>query len=248
MTTKEIIIQPKIAELYKKNNIDIKKTPNHIAIIMDGNGRWAKNKKKPRTFGHQKGVESLKTTIKAAKEFNIKYISFWAFSTENWKRPQKEVTFLISLISKLILKELPSLKKNKIYVKFYGFIDQLPKKTQDNIKKCELETKENKELQVNIMINYGSRQEIIECFKKINKQQLPITEKTISQNLLTYDIPDPDILVRTSGEYRLSNFLLWQLSYSELFFTDTMWPDFNRKNFIEILQKFSNRERRYGGL
>ncbi len=222
--------------------------PKHIAIIMDGNGRWAKSKNKPRSFGHKKGVNALKTTIKAAKEFGINYISFWAFSTENWKRPEKEISFLMNLISTVAKKELHNLTKNNIRLKFYGFINQLNKTTQKNIEKCEKDTLNNSSLQVNIMLNYGSKQEIIECIKKIVEQKLPITEETINKNLLTYDIPDPDILVRTSGEYRISNFLLWQISYSELFFSNTLWPDFNRNNFIEILQEFNKRNRRYGGL
>jgi undecaprenyl diphosphate synthase len=240
-----------LASLCTTHHIEISKIPTHVAIIMDGNGRWAKQRNKPRTFGHQSGVSALKEAITSAAEFGIKYISFWAFSTENWKRPKKEVSFLMKLIKTVLLKELSSLKKNGVRIKFYGFFDVLPKDVQKSITKFESETQENTVIQVNIMLNYGSRQEITEAFKSISAKNLPltdITEETISNHLLTHDIPDPDILIRTSGEYRISNFLLWQLSYTELFFLDTLWPDFNRTHLIEVLQQFSQRDRRYGGV
>ena len=237
-----------LTSLCRKHDIDVNRLPAHIAIIMDGNGRWAKKKNRPRLFGHQQGANSLKKAIKSAASFGINYISFWAFSTENWKRPKTEIAFLMKLIKTITIKELPELKKNGVKLKFYGFLDALSPSVQKSVRFCESETQDNTKIQVNIMLNYGARQEIIAAVNAIQSKHLPITEETINDHLLTRDIPDPDILIRTSGEYRISNFLLWQISYTELFFLDVFWPDFDRSHFIDVLQKFCKRERRYGGL
>ncbi len=224
--------------------------PKHIAIIMDGNGRWAEQQKKPRTFGHKAGVSTLRETIKHCLEFKIKHLSVYAFSTENWKRPEKEVTFLLKLLATMINKELPHLIEQNIKVKIIGETHKLNDSLKKNIKKIEEQTQHCSTFQLNIMINYGSRQEIINGVNTILKKKpsKPITEEIFSQYLYTKDIPDPDILIRTSNEHRISNFLLWQISYSELYFHDSFWPDFSKEDLETILHDYQQRQRRFGGL
>ena len=241
-------VSPDLTSLYNSYNINIDKKPNHIAVIMDGNGRWANQQKKNRSFGHEAGVNSLKTAIQSAIEFGIPNISFWAFSTENWKRPKHEVNFLFTLFAKIIKKEINNLMKHGIKVKFYGFLQNIPTKTRDILDFCQEKTHNNHKIQVNIMINYGSKQEMLQSIEQIIDKKLPVTEENLRDNMITHDLPDPDILIRTSGEFRISNFLLWQLAYTELFFLDTLWPDFSRKDMISVLQEYSQRQRRFGGL
>jgi len=221
-------VSPDLTSLYNSYNINIDKKPNHIAVIMDGNGRWANQQKKNRSFGHEAGVNSLKTAIQSAIEFGIPNISFWAFSTENWKRPKYEVNFLFTLFAKIIKKEIGTLMKHSIKVRFYGFLQNIPTKTRDILDFCQEKTQNNHKIQVNIMINYGSKQEMLQSIEQIIDKKLPVTEENLRDNMITHDLPDPDILIRTSGEFRISNFLLWQLAYTELFFLDTLWPDFSR--------------------
>tara|TARA_A100001015_G_scaffold234270_1_gene265725 strand:- start:6281 stop:7009 length:729 start_codon:yes stop_codon:yes gene_type:complete len=234
------------------DDIDSTTLPKHIAIIMDGNGRWAESKNKSRIQGHKKGVETLREIIKACSQLNISYLSAYAFSTENWKRPKREVTFLMNLLNTMIEKEINNLKKNNIKVNIFGKKTNLEKKLLSNIELIEKTTKECSGLTLNLMINYGSRDEIITAVNAIkNCKELSdttITEDTFKNYLYTCDIPDPEILIRTSGEKRISNFLLWQISYSELYFTKTPWPEFSQKELQEIIKDYQSRNRRFGGL
>jgi undecaprenyl diphosphate synthase len=240
---------------YQKYQLDPQRIPQHVAIIMDGNGRWAKKRFLPRAAGHKAGAEALRKTIKSCVELNIKYLTVYVFSTENWKRPKTEVSFLMNLLKELIIKEIPALNKEGARVRCLGAMEELPKKLQEKIKEAEKETKNNKIININLMINYGSRKELTESIKKINQDLQTkkltfseINEETISQYLYTKEIPDPDLLIRTGGDIRISNYLLWQIAYSELFFLDTLWPDFNKEHLFSLVKKFQDRERRFGGI
>ena len=222
--------------------------PNHVAIIMDGNGRWGNKKKKSRNFGHKKGINTVEKIIKASVKKKIKYLTLYTFSSENWKRPKIEINFLLKLLEDYIEKELNNFIKKKIKIKILGDLKKFSKKLKDKIKKVEKLTFLNSKIQINIALNYGSRQEIVKSFKKIKKKSLNISEKNISKNLYTAKIPDPDIIIRTGNTFRLSNFLLWQSSYSEIFFVKKLWPDFNENDFYKILKKYENIERKFGGL
>lgn len=227
--------------------------PQHIAIIMDGNGRWAKQRGKQRIMGHKAGVEALRKSIRACADLGVHYLSVFAFSTENWKRPTAEVKFLMQLLKKLLDRDLQELHEEGARIKCIGNIAGLDTQLRKKITQAEELTKNNTVIQFNIMINYGSRMEITHAVNQIiekakNGELDTITEETIAQHLMTADSPDPDILIRTSGEKRISNYLLWQISYSELFFIDTLWPDFSEKHLGEIISSYQNRDRRYGGL
>lgn len=225
----------------------------HIAIIMDGNGRWAKKRGMPRTFGHKKGAENVVEITKAMKESGIKYLTLYAFSTENWKRTEDEVNALMNLLREYLNKEFEEIMKNDVQLLFIGERDMLSADIQQKISELEEKSKNNKSLVLCIALSYGSRQEIVSAFKKIatdicnkNITVEDISMEMINNNLYTKDIPDPDILIRTSGEQRISNYLLWQLAYTELFFTNTLWPDFKKDELLDIINQFNNRERRYG--
>jgi undecaprenyl diphosphate synthase len=248
MNTNKNDIESATIDLEK--NLISKKIPNHIAIIMDGNGRWAKKNNKIRTYGHIAGVKTLKEIIEYSVKINVNYLSVYAFSSENWKRPKKEVEFLLKLLNEQITSETHRSKKQGIRVRIIGSRTNLGPKIIKSINQIEETTKDCNKLNLNIFINYGSREELITAFNSINTQSLnpPITEKLISQHLYTSELPDPDILIRTSGEKRISNFLLWQLSYTELFFSDTLWPDFNKYEFLKIIINYQQRQRRFGGL
>jgi undecaprenyl diphosphate synthase len=242
-----------IEHFCKRFNIDKNKSPKHIAIIMDGNGRWATNQKKTRVTGHKKGVDVLKQTIENCMLANVRYLSVYAFSTENWTRPKIEVTFLMNLFRSLLKKDVAELHKENIKIKCLGDLKELPEDIQSLIKKSEDLTEKNTTFQLNIMVNYGSKRELtqasIRMAEDINNGKLTdITDETLSNYLYTSDIPDPDILIRPGGELRLSNFMLWQLAYSEYFFLDTLWPDFNDETLAKIIVQFQNRDRRFGGL
>ncbi len=225
----------------------------HIAIIMDGNGRWAKKRGMPRTFGHKKGAENVVNITRAMKESGVKYLTLYAFSTENWQRSQDEVTALMQLLRDYLDKEFKEIMENNVRIVFIGERDMLAEDIQQKIKTVEAESAGNTDLTLCIALSYGSRQEILCAAKKAMTLAL---EKKISPNdlsvemfsslLYTKDIPNPDILIRTSGEQRISNYLLWQLAYTELFFTNTMWPDFGKDELLDIIEKFNTRERRYG--
>lgn len=227
--------------------------PNHIAIIMDGNGRWAKQKGQERIYGHIHGVDSVRKVTEAAAEIGVKYLTLYAFSTENWNRPQEEVDALMELLVDTIHKEVSTLNKNNIRLQTIGQTENLPVSCQENLKKAIEETKNNSTLTLILALNYGSRCEITSAVKKIaeevNSSKLnpsEITEEIISNHLYTKAYPDPELLIRTSGEKRISNYLLWQIAYSELYFTETLWPDFKKENLFEAIYDYQQRERRFG--
>ena len=219
---------------------------NHIAIIMDGNGRWGKKRGKSRNYGHLKGVEVIQNLVKESIKKKIPILTFFTFSTENWKRPKKEISFLFKLIEDYFNKEINNLKKNGVKINILGNINSLPKK----IKKCLIRsiniTKNCKNIRVNLAINYGSKHEILNTLKILKKSQAKVTEKNFEKKLYTKGIPDPDLLIRTGGKKRLSNFLLWQLSYSELYFIDKLWPDFTVRDYNKILKHFRKVKRNFG--
>ena len=236
-----------------KEKIDISNLPKHIAIIMDGNGRWAKQKSKLRVFGHKGGVQSVNDTVEAAAEIGIKFLTLYAFSTENWSRPKKEVNALMNLLVNTIEAETKTLIKNDIKLISIGEIDELPKNCKNKLKKAIKLTENNKRMTLILALSYSSRNEIISSIKNIatayknNDIVLnDINENLLNKTLNTKNIPDPELLIRTSGEYRISNFLLWQIAYSELYFTDVLWPDFKKNNFYNAIFEYQNRERRFG--
>lgn len=233
--------------------LDLQKLPKHIAIIMDGNGRWAKDKGKDRVFGHQNGVQSVREITETAAELGIQYLTLYAFSTENWNRPDEEVNALMSLLVHTIQEELPTLKKNQIKLQAIGAIDQLPKETQSGLNQAIAETASHNRMTLVLALSYSAKWEIVEATKKIAKevqsglvQIEDINESLIAQYLTTSGIPDPELLIRTSGETRISNFLLWQIAYAELYFTQVFWPDFRKKDLFEALMSYQGRERRFG--
>ncbi len=226
---------------------------NHIAIIMDGNGRWAKKRGMPRTYGHKKGAENVVNITRAMKDSGVKYLTLYAFSTENWQRSEDEVQALMQLLNEYLDNEFQEIMENDVKIVFIGERQMLSSSIQQKIMHVEEKSKNNKSLTLCIALSYGSRQEILSTVKKISRlvkngdlSEEEISQETISSLLYTKDIPDPDILIRTSGEQRISNYLLWQIAYTELFFTDTLWPDFNKDELAEIIKKYNNRERRYG--
>ena len=225
-------------------------TPTHVAIIMDGNNRWTKKHKLKGFVGHEKGIDSIQNAVDTAKLFNIKYLTLFSFSSENWSRPKKEVNFLMNLLRKYLSEKINKLIKDNISIKMIGDKKKLPKDIVKKINSYQKLTSKNNGLNLIFALNYGSRNEISHAIKKIInkflKKRFLINENTISLNLFTKNIPDPDLLIRTSGEKRLSNFLLWQLAYSELVFLDVLWPDFKKKHFVDALNQYSKRLRRYG--
>ena len=222
--------------------------PKHVAIIMDGNGRWGIKKKKNRNYGHKKGIETVEKIISAAIQKKIKYLTLFVFSTENWRRPLEEVNYLFSLLNSFIDKEINNILKKKIKIKVIGDIKPFPNQLKKKIKKVEKVTFLNNKIQINMALNYGSRQEIIHSLKKIKKNHLQINEKNINKNLYTSGIPDPEILIRTGNTNRISNFLIWQSIYTEIFFEKKMWPDFTKNDFFKIIKKFNKIDRNFGGL
>ena len=224
-------------------------SPSHIAIIMDGNGRWGLKKYNDRNKGHYYGLQNINKVIKNCIKLNIKYLTLYTFSTENWNRPKKEIEYLFFLFKFFYQKNFNKINKNKIRIKFIGDSKNIPADLKVIIKKIQEKTKNNNRITVIFAFNYGAKSELINAFKKIHKNKNnKISEELISNNLYTKNMPDPDILVRTGGEKRLSNFLLWQLSYAELFFIEKSWPDFNFLDLKKIVNKFSGIKRRFGGL
>lgn len=238
------------------NNQKVKKLPEHIAIIMDGNGRWAKLRGLPRSFGHKAGVEALKEIVRYCSDIGINILTVFAFSTENWTRPAEEVDYLINiLLVEFLKKEIDELYKNNVKIKILGDIDSLSYSTKTHIYKAINMTNNNTGLQFNIALNYGGRNEIIDAVKAISKKILSgeikekdIDEKMLSNYLYTAGDKDPDLIIRTSGEKRISNFLIWQGAYSELYFSDVLWPDFRKVNLIEAIDEYGQRNRRFGGI
>ena len=237
----------KIEDLVKQNNLQ------HIAVIMDGNRRWAKLHNLPSAFGHKKGVDSLKKVVRACDDFGIKYLTVYAFSTENWHRTKEEVSFLMDLLAKTLGDELNELHQNNVVIRFLGDISQLSKKLQDVVSNAEEKTKNNSGVNLQIAFNYGARDEILKAVKSISKKVLDkklniddITEDTISNELYTKDIPNPDLLIRTGGEKRISNYLLWQIAYSEILVVNEFWPEFDKNSLAKAVEEFNLRNRRFG--
>lgn len=231
------------------------KVPAHIAVIMDGNGRWARGKRLPRIFGHREGANSVRHITEACAKLGVKYLTLYAFSTENWKRPVKEVNFLMKLLCEYLDKEMPTLMKNNVRFNTIGDISKLPAAARQKIAFMKKKTGSNNGLTMTVALNYGSRDEIIRAVKKIASavktgrlSACKISEKTINASLDTADMPDPDLLIRTSGEMRISNYLLWQIAYSELYVTPVFWPDFRERGLIKAIKEYNRRERRYGGV
>lgn len=232
----------------KKNKI-----PQHVAIIMDGNGRWAKKRGLPRSLGHKKGAEAVKEITRAAGEIGIKYLTLYAFSTENWNRSEEEVATLMDLLREYLKSDLKEIQDNGVKIVFIGERQMLDADIVESMRRLEADTANNEKMTLCIALSYGSRQEIVSAVRKIaalakrgDIQPEDVDSKMFSDMLYTKDIPDPDMLIRTSGEQRVSNYLLWQLAYTEFFFTDVLWPDFNKKLLEDIIEDFGSRERRYG--
>ncbi|POY38321.1 isoprenyl transferase [Solitalea longa] len=236
-----------------KEKIDIDRLPRHIAVIMDGNGRWAKEKGKLRVFGHQNGVKAVRDTVEAAAELGVEYLTLYAFSTENWKRPALEVTALMELLISTINRETKTLMENDVRLNAIGDLKSLPSRCYKELMEAIDKTANNKRLTLNLALSYSSRWELVEMAKKLatkiknnELEAADVNEELVSSLLCTADMPDPELLIRTSGEHRISNFLLWQIAYSELYFTDTFWPDFRREHLYEAIFNYQNRERRFG--
>jgi undecaprenyl diphosphate synthase len=220
----------------------------HVAIIMDGNGRWGIKHKNSRNAGHRAGLNTVETVINECINLSIKQLTLYTFSTENWKRPKKEINFLFELLENFLTKKIDDLIKKKIKLNFIGELNKLPSKLKKIIKLSEKKTYKNLNLQVNIAINYGSKKELIHSIKSINKKKILVNEKNITNNLYTKNIQNPEILIRTGNTHRLSNFLLWQLAYTEIFFEKKLWPDFKQKDFEKIINKFKMTKRNFGSI
>lgn len=236
-----------------KETIDLKRLPVHIAVIMDGNGRWAQENGKERFIGHREGVVSVRKIVEAAGQLGIKYLTVYTFSTENWKRPKEEVDSLMALMVTAVRRETEDLMANNVRLRAIGDMDRLPPLTRHELNACIDETKNNTGLNLVLALSYSSKWELTEAVKKIALEvkdgTLPveqIDEQVISSHLTTKNIPDPDLLIRTGGEYRISNYLLWQSAYAELYFTDTYWPDFREENLYAAIADYQKRERRFG--
>lgn len=233
--------------------IDINKTPSHIAIIMDGNGRWAKERGEKRTYGHSQGVKAVKRTVEAAVELGINYLTLYTFSTENWNRPKHEVALLMKLLVKSLNKELDSFMKHNIRLNTIGAIEMLPPKAFKELQKVLNKTSSNDGMTLTLALSYGSRSELVQAIRKIAdnvKNNIisseKIDESIINTHLYTHNLPDVDLLIRTSGEHRISNFMLWQIAYAELYFINEYWPDFSKEELIKAIVSYQNRERRFG--
>ncbi len=233
--------------------IDLNNTPEHVAIIMDGNGRWAKKQGQERLFGHNFGVESVREVLKAAKELKVKYLTLYAFSTENWSRPKDEVDGLMDLLVRTIAGEVDELNKSSVILKSIGDIEGLPESCKEELRIAQEKTAHNSEITLILALNYSARWELVNATKKIAEKiesgdlkSNEINEEVINAELCTKNIPDPELLIRTSGEQRISNFLLWQIAYTELFFTEVLWPDFKKEDFYKAILSYQSRERRFG--
>jgi len=236
-----------------KDQIDLLKLPQHIAIIMDGNGRWAKGKGKLRVFGHRNGVQSVRDVVEGAAELGIKYITLYTFSSENWNRPKLEVSAIMELMIATIHKEISNFMKNNIRLNAIGDLEMLPRKAYAELTSAIKKTSENTGITLTLALSYSSRREIVQAAKniaeKVQRGELnvaDIDEETFENNLYTNNMPDPELMIRTSGEYRISNYLLWQIAYAELYFTPKLWPDFRREDLFEAIIDYQKRERRFG--
>lgn len=237
----------------KLNRIDMSRLPRHVAIIMDGNGRWAKLRGEDRCMGHVEGVNSVRKATELSSDLGIDYLTLYAFSTENWNRPQQEVDALMHLIGMAIERETPDLIKNNVHLNLIGALDRMPTEAYDRLRRCELATAHCTGLTMTLALSYSSRWEIVEAVKKIARSvksgeinESEIDDNLFAQHLATSDMPDPDLLIRTGGDNRISNYLLWQIAYSELYFTRTLWPDFGKAEYADAIIEYQQRERRYG--
>ncbi|MDM7998191.1 MAG: isoprenyl transferase [Acidobacteriota bacterium] len=236
------------------SQIDRKRLPKHIAVIMDGNGRWAKMRKLPRVAGHRAGIESVREIVESSARLGMEVLTLYAFSVENWKRPHSEVRTLMNLLKEYIRLELNSVHKNNIRFQALGRIHELEESVQTELTRAMETTKANTGMLLNVALNYSGRAEIVDTFNRLlremkqNGHKNPVSEEQISQSLYTSGLPDPDLLIRTSGEMRISNFLLWQIAYAEIYITPTLWPDFRRKHLLEAILEYQKRDRRYGGI
>jgi undecaprenyl diphosphate synthase len=235
--------------------LDANRLPQHVAVIMDGNGRWAQRRHLPRIAGHRAGVQSARTVIESCARLNIPALTLYAFSMENWRRPKAEIDFLMRLLREYLRKELPVIHRNNIRLLVIGRSDQLPEAVRTDVDRAMDQTAKNSGMQLAVALNYGGRAELVDAFNRILDRvrnnglaNARVDEDMISQHLYTAGLPDPDLLIRTSGEMRVSNFLLWQIAYAEIYVTETLWPDFTRAQLLEALLDFQKRERRYGGL
>jgi len=227
--------------------------PKHVAVIMDGNGRWAKKRAWLRIRGHEKGVDTVRTVVETSREVGIAYLTLYAFSTENWQRPEAEVHALMTLLTRFLKSEAANLNKNEIRLNAIGQIDRLPPKVRSVLADTMAQTAKHQKMTLNLALSYGARDELTRAIRKAAQKiadgeltAIDISEEIISQHLDTAGMPDPDLMIRTSGEMRISNFLLWQIAYAELFITPTLWPDFSREEYLKILENYGNRERRFG--
>ena len=223
-------------------------SPKHVAIIMDGNGRWGLRKNKTRNYGHTEGVKTVEKIIEASVSNNIKYLTLYTFSTENWKRPKKEIFFLVYLLEKYLDQQFDKLLEKNIKLNVLGNINKFPNSLKKKLIKAQKISNKNNKIQINLALNYGSKEEIVSSVKRVINSARPINEENITKNLYTAGVPDPEILIRTGNRYRLSNFLLWQTSYTEIFFVKKLWPDFNKNDFNKIISKFKNMRRNFGAI
>jgi len=237
----------------KKQDIDPALLPAHVAIIMDGNGRWAKKRLLNRVIGHEKGSDAVRTVVRTSREIGIRYLTLFAFSTEDWERPKTEVAALMKLLDRFLKSELDEMRDNDIRLQAIGQIDRLPASVQKTLRKTIDLTKHGQAMQLNLALSYGGRADILRMARMISQESIDgrltpaaITPDIVSGYLYTKDLPDPDLLIRTSGEMRISNFMLWQIAYSELYITDTLWPDFNKEEYLRILNQYQSRDRRFG--
>ena len=252
---KKLIKKNKNQPIQSEFGLDLHNIPEHVAIIMDGNGRWAKQRKLPRIKGHYQGMQTVKKITKVASDIGIKYLTLYAFSTENWTRPENEVNYIMNLPVNFLKTFLPELIENNVKVETIGFMEYLPSSTLKAIAKAKEDTKDNTGLKLIFAINYGGRAEILNSVKTIYDELTAkgltsddITEQMIDDHLMTHAYPDPDLLIRTSGEQRISNFLIWQVSYSEFIFNEKLWPDFDKEGLINCIKIYQSRQRRFGGL
>jgi undecaprenyl diphosphate synthase len=234
--------------------VDDKCLPRHVAVIMDGNGRWARARKLPRVAGHRAGIDSVQDIVESSARLGLQVLTLYAFSIENWKRPRKEVQTLMTLLKEYIQRELKNVHKNNIKFQAIGRIQELEESVRSELKRAMRTTRNNTGMLLNVALNYSGRAELVDTFNRLlrkfgkNGHKAPISEELISQALYTSGIPDPDLLIRTSGEMRISNFLLWQIAYSEIYITSTYWPDFRRRHLLEAILEYQRRDRRYGGI
>ena len=240
-------------EAYLLEKLDLSQLPRHLAVIMDGNGRWAQKRHLPRIAGHKAGTETARTTIETCARLKIEALTLYAFSVENWRRPKTETDFLMQLLREYLRQEMPLIQRNNIRMRFLGRADDLPEGVQRDTREAEAETAKNTGMVLCVALNYGGRAEIVDAVNEILRERRDkngerVTEEEFAERMYTAGLPDPDLLVRTSGEMRVSNFLLWQIAYAEIYVTETLWPDFSRARLLEAFVDFQKRERRYGGI